>query len=80
MSPPREPLVAALDDPHEITDRIDVIGYNVRQFEARNLILYRDYQFETIEPVCSEVIAKAGFVSNAFWIDAKMSGDDLADS
>jgi hypothetical protein len=44
------------------------------------LILYRDYQFEAIEPVRSEVVAKAGFVSNAFWIDAKMSGYDLADS
>jgi hypothetical protein len=70
--------VPALDDPHEITDSIDVISHDIRQFEARNLILNRDYQFEAIEPVSPEVIAKARFVCDALRFDAEMAGYNFA--
>jgi hypothetical protein len=36
-----------------------VIGHDIRQFEARNLILNSDYQFEAIEPVSAEVITSS---------------------
>jgi hypothetical protein len=71
--------VLALDGPHEIPDSIDVIGDDIRQFEARDLILNRDYQFEAIQPVRPEIIAKARPVRDALSFDAKMSGYDLAD-
>jgi len=41
-------LVAALDHAHEITDRIDLIGDDVREPEAPNLIFDRDDDLETI--------------------------------
>jgi hypothetical protein len=71
--------VCLLDGSHEITDGVDAVGNDVGKFEARHLIFYRDYQFEAIEPVSTEVIAKTGFVSDALRIDAEMSGDDFAD-
>jgi hypothetical protein len=70
--------VAAFDGPHEITDGIDMIRYDPTQLKARDLILYGDYQFEPIEPVRSEVVAKTRLVRDAAGIDAKMSSDDLA--
>jgi hypothetical protein len=71
-------LLPALDGPYEITDSIDVIGYDIRQLEPRDLIFNRDYQFEAIQPVCPEVIAKARVVSHALSFDAEMAGYDLA--
>jgi hypothetical protein len=74
----RQASVTALDSPHEIADSIDVIGDDIRQFEARYLILNRDYQFEPIQPVRPEVIAKARVVSHTLRFDAEMAGYDLA--
>jgi hypothetical protein len=61
----------ALDGAHEVTDSIDVIGDDIRQFEARDLILNRDYQFQAIEPVRPEVVVKARLVRDAPRYDAK---------
>jgi hypothetical protein len=69
----------AFDRPHEITDRVDLIGDDVCHLEARDLILYRDYYFEAIKPVGSEIVAEARLVRHAHGIDAEMGGYDLAD-
>jgi hypothetical protein len=71
--------VPALDDPHEITDSMDAIGYDIRQLETRNLILNRHYQFEAIEPVRPEVITKARLVCDALTFHAKIFGYNAAD-
>jgi hypothetical protein len=69
----------SFDRPHQITDRIDLIGDDVCHREARDLILYRDYYFEAIKPVGSEIVAEARLVRHARSIDTEMSGYDLAD-
>jgi hypothetical protein len=69
----------AFDRPHQITDRIDLIGDDVCHLEARDLILYRDYYFEAIKPVGSEIVAEARLVRHTRRIDTEMSGYDLAD-
>jgi hypothetical protein len=56
-----------------------VIGYDIRQLEARDLILNREYQLEAIQPVRPEIIAKARLVRDAPSFDAKMSGYNFAD-
>jgi hypothetical protein len=37
--------VSAFDRSHEITNRLDLIGDYVCHLEARNLTIYRDYDF-----------------------------------
>jgi hypothetical protein len=69
----------AFDHSHEITDRVDLIGDDVSHLEACDLILYRDYYFEAIKPVGSEIVAKARLVRHPRRIDAEMGGYDLAD-
>jgi hypothetical protein len=70
----------AFDDAHEITDRVDLIGDYVCHLQARHLILNRDYYFEPIEPVGSQVVSEPRLVCHPRRINAEMSGDDLADS
>jgi hypothetical protein len=48
-----------------------MIRYDINQLKARDLVLYRDYQLEPIEPVRSEVVAKARLVRDAPRFDAE---------
>jgi hypothetical protein len=75
----RRVFSGGLDRPHEITDRIDLIGGDVRELEARKLIFDRDDDLEAIEPIGAEIVAKARFVGHTLGIDAEMPGDDFAD-
>jgi hypothetical protein len=71
--------MSVFDHAHEITNRVDLIRNDIRNLEARDLIFYRDYYFEAIKPVGSQIVAKARLVRHARRIDAEMPGYDLAD-
>jgi hypothetical protein len=59
--------ILAFDRPHEITDRVDLIGDDVCHLEARDLILNRDHYFEAIKPVGSQIVAEARLGSTPRW-------------
>jgi hypothetical protein len=71
--------VASFNSAHEIANSIDLVGDDVAQLEARKPIFYRDYYFEAIKPVGSEIVAKAGLVRHAPGVDAEMTCYDFAD-
>jgi hypothetical protein len=73
-----ERSVLAFDNLHEITDSVDLIGDYICHLKARDLILNRDYYFEPIKPVGSQIVAEARLVRHPRGIDAEMGGYDLA--
>jgi hypothetical protein len=71
-------VVDAFNNAHEITDGIDMLDYDVSNLDAGYLIFNRNHEFEAIEPIGSEVVAEARFISQTICIDSEMTGNDIA--
>jgi hypothetical protein len=67
------------DKPHEIADSIDFFDHDLIDLDTCYLILDRNYQFETIETVCPEVVEEARLVPQTIGIDSEMPGYEIAD-
>jgi hypothetical protein len=66
-------------DAHYIANCFYLVDHHVVDFDASHLILDRNHQFKTIEPVGPKIVAEVRFIRQTAGSESKMVGDDSAD-
>ena len=68
-----------LDVTKQIADHLDLVGLVIGDFHPDELILDCDHQFNTVEPVGSEIIGEVRFIRDPFEVDAQMRSNESTD-
>jgi hypothetical protein len=63
----------------EIANALNLIGVTVHDFYAGKLIFDQYQQFQTIKPVCPQIVTEVRFVRDTPDIDAETLGNERAD-